>query len=93
MPKVRDFAAGLARAGKTLKKIKGMAGEACSDQVLKRMQIYEIMDILEGGEKTEVQRHLSAKKTKRTVNLVATVAAAAINAFYIVKVLGTFTRI
>ena len=43
---------------------------------MKRMQIYEIMDKLKGGKKTEVQRHLSAKKTKRTVNLVATVAAA-----------------
>jgi histone-lysine N-methyltransferase SETMAR len=76
MTKVRDFVAGLARAGKTFKEIKETTEAAYGDQALKRTQIYEIMNKVKAGKNTEDQRHLSAKKTKRTVNLVAAVAAA-----------------
>jgi histone-lysine N-methyltransferase SETMAR len=76
MTKVRDFVAGLARAGKTYKEIKETTEAAYGDQALKKTQIYEVMKKVKAGKNTEDQRHLSAKKTKRTVNLVASVAAA-----------------
>ena len=57
------------------------------------MQIYEFLNKFKADKKAEDQRHLTTKERKMTVNLVATVAAATINAIYIVKVLGTFTRI
>jgi len=63
MTKVRDFVAGLARAGKTYKEIKETTEAAYGDQALKKTQIYEVMKKVKAGKNTEDQRHLSAKKT------------------------------
>ena len=76
MTKVRDFVAGLARAGKPFGEIKNTTVAAYGDKALTRSQIYRIIKLVKDGENTEDQRHLNAKKTTRTLDLVAAVAAA-----------------
>jgi len=76
MTKVRDFVAGLARAGKPFGEIKNTTVAAYGDKALTRSQIYKIIKAVKDGENTEDQRHLNAKKTTRTLDLVAAVTAA-----------------
>jgi hypothetical protein len=76
MTRVRDFVADLAKTKLTVKQIKNFVDEAFGDQALKKTQIYDIVKKARAGVDVSDQRHLNAKKTKRTESLVAAVAAA-----------------
>jgi len=76
MTAVRDFVAGLARAGKGFKEIQETVNAAYGDLALKRGAIYSILRKVKAGKNTKDQRHLNPKKTKRTAALIAAVAAA-----------------
>jgi histone-lysine N-methyltransferase SETMAR len=79
MSKVRDFIAALARAGKTAAEIKNLVEAAFADQALGLTSIYNILKKVKAGKNTDDQRHLNAKRTKRSTTLVADVAAAVEN--------------
>jgi hypothetical protein len=68
MMQVRDFVASLG-AGKKL------ADAAFGEKSLGLCSIYLIIKKVKAGENTDDQRHLSAKKNKRTADIVAAVAA------------------
>ncbi len=74
MTKVRDSVAGLARSGKSAPKLKRVDA-AFGDQALGLTSIYYILKKVKEGKSTDDQRHLNAKKTKRTAAIVAAVAA------------------
>jgi hypothetical protein len=76
MTGVRDFVAGLARAGKHFVEIKKTVEDAYGDKALKRTQIYEIISKVKAGKNTSDRRHLNSKKTKRTQENIDAVAAA-----------------
>jgi hypothetical protein len=76
MTEVRDFVATLPRAGKSSKEIKPLVDAACGDKPLSISQINRIIKAVKDGKSTSDQRHSNAKKTKRTGNVVAAVAAA-----------------
>ena len=76
MTGVRDFTAGLARAGKHFEEIKNTVIAAYGDQALSKSAIYKIMKKVKAGEETADQRYKNPKKTKRTGDLIAAVAAA-----------------
>ena len=76
MTGVRDFTAGLARAGKHYEEIKNTVIAAYGDQALSKSAIYKIMKKVKAGEETADQRYKNPKKTKRTGDLIAAVAAA-----------------
>jgi histone-lysine N-methyltransferase SETMAR len=75
MTKVRDFVAGLARSGKSAAEIKTIVDAAYGDKALGLTSIYYILKKVKEGKSTDDQRHLNAKKTKRTAAIVAAVAA------------------
>jgi hypothetical protein len=75
MTQVRDFLASLARAGKSAAEIQKLADAAYGDKSLGLCSIYLIIKKVKVGENTNKQRHLSAKKIKRTADIVAAVAA------------------
>jgi [histone H3]-lysine36 N-dimethyltransferase SETMAR len=75
MTKVRDFVAGLARAGKSCKEIKNLTDAAYGVKTLTKTAIYNILNKVKAGKTTDDQRHLNAKKTKTTIDVVAAVAA------------------
>jgi histone-lysine N-methyltransferase SETMAR len=75
MTQVRDFVAGLARTGKSAGEIKKLVDAAYGDKALGLTSIYYIIKKVKAGKTTDDQRHLSAKKTKRTADIVAAVAA------------------
>ena len=75
MTKVRDFIAGLTRAGKGKKEIKTTAELAFPGKSLSESQINRIIRAVKMGENTDDQRRFNAKKTVRTADLVAAVAA------------------
>jgi hypothetical protein len=75
MKKVRDFVAGLARSGKSAAEIKTIVDAAFGDQALGLTSIYYILKKVKDGKSTDDQRHLNAKKTKRTAAIVVAVAA------------------
>jgi hypothetical protein len=75
MTKVRDFIAGLAKSGKSAAEIKTIVDAAFGDKALGLTSIYYILKKVKDGKSTDDQRHLNAKKTKRTADIVATVAA------------------
>ena len=75
MSGARDFVAGLARAGKSYVEIKTTVDSAFGDKTLSKASIYKIVKKVKAGKNTSDQRHLNAKKTKRTKPLVASVAA------------------
>jgi len=79
MTGVRDFVAGLARAGKPFKEIEDTVKKAYGDKALKKTQIYEIITLVKANKNTKDQRCLNPKKTKRTQTLIAAVAAAVEN--------------
>ena len=75
MTGVRDFVAGLARAGKSFDEIKETTDLAFGDKSLHKSTIYRIINKVKTGKNTDDQRHLNAKKTRRTQDLIAAVAA------------------
>jgi hypothetical protein len=75
MTKVRDFVAGLTRAGKSYAKIKKTVDTALGDKALKKASIYFIMKKVKAGKNINDLCHQNPKKTKRTANIVAAVAA------------------
>jgi hypothetical protein len=74
MTKVQNFVAGLARRGKSAAEIKTIVDAAFGDKALGLTSIYYIMKVT-AGQSTDNQRQLNGKKTKRTANIVAAVAA------------------
>ena len=76
MTGVRDFVAGLARAGKDFAEIQDTVKKAFGDKALKRTQIYEVIRKAMAGENTVDQRFRNPKKTKRHQSLITAVAAA-----------------
>jgi hypothetical protein len=76
MTELRDFVAALARAGKSCKEIKPLIDRAYGDRNLSVSQINRIIKAVKDGKNTSDQRHSNAKKTKRTADIVAAVAAA-----------------
>jgi hypothetical protein len=76
MTGARYFVANLARAGKGYQEIKEMVDAAYDNQSLQKMAIYAIIKNVKAGELTADMRHLNPKKTVRTPELIASVAAA-----------------
>jgi hypothetical protein len=76
MTGARNFVADLARAGKGYQEIKVMVDAAYSDQSLQKTAIYAIIKKVKAGESAADMRHLNPKKTVRTPELIASVAAA-----------------
>ncbi len=75
MTKVCDFVAGLARARKSANEIKILSDAAFGDKSLTKTAIYNILKKVKAGKTTDDQRHLNAKKIKRTQDVIAAVAA------------------
>jgi histone-lysine N-methyltransferase SETMAR len=75
MTKVRNFVSGLARAGKSANEIKILADAAFENKSLMKTAIYSILKKVKAGETIDDQQHLNAKKTKRTQDIIAAVAA------------------
>ena len=76
MGKVRDFVAGLARAGKDFGEIEYTVKKSFGDKAVNRATIYRITKAVKDGKNTHDQRKFNATKTKRTQSLIAAVAAA-----------------
>ncbi len=64
MTQVRDFVAGLARAGKSASEIKKLVDDAYGDKALGLTSIYYILKRVKAGKSTEDQRKFSAKKNQ-----------------------------
>jgi hypothetical protein len=64
MTQVRDFVAGLARAGKSASEIKKLVDDADGDKALGLTSIYYILKRVKAGKSTEDQRKFSAKKPR-----------------------------
>jgi hypothetical protein len=75
MTEVRNSITALARAGKGHKDIKSLVDAAFGDKALSKSQINHIIKAVKEGKNTADQRHSSAKKTKRTGNVLASIAA------------------
>jgi hypothetical protein len=75
MTQVRDFVAGLARAGKSASEIKKLVDDAYGDKALGLTSIYYILKRVKAGKSAKDRRKFSAKKTKRTAAIIAAVAA------------------
>jgi histone-lysine N-methyltransferase SETMAR len=78
MTEVQNFVAALARAGKGRKEIKSLVDVAYSDMAMSKSQINRIIKVVKEGKNTSDQRHSSAKKTKRTGDVLASIAAASV---------------
>lgn len=76
MTRVRNFVADLAKAGKGVADIKKLVDAAYEDKSLSLSQIYRIVKLVRAGGNAEDQRRFNPKKTARTGDLVASVAAA-----------------
>ena len=76
MTAVREFVAGLARAGKSFKEIEETVKAAYGDKALTRSAIYKIIKLVKAGKPTEDQRKNNAKKNVRNQWLIAPVSAA-----------------
>ena len=76
MTEVRDFVAALARAGKRRQEIKPLVDSAYGDKSLSISQINRIIKAVKEGKNTSDQRHTNGKKTTRTEDIIAAVAAA-----------------
>ncbi len=76
MTKVRNFVAALARAGKGCKEIKLLVDAAYGDTAMLKSRINCIIKAVKEGKNTADQRHSSAKKTKLTGDVLASIAAA-----------------
>jgi hypothetical protein len=76
MTEVRNFITPLARAGKGCKEIKLLADAAYGDMAMSKSQINRIIKVVKEGKNTADQRHSSAKKTKWTGNVLASISTA-----------------
>ncbi len=76
MTGAHNFVADLARTGKGYQEIKVMVDATYGDQTLQKTAIYAIIKKVKAGESTSDMRHLNPKKTVRTPELIASVAAA-----------------
>jgi histone-lysine N-methyltransferase SETMAR len=76
MPRVHDFVFDLARAGKKFKEIQETVKTVYRDTALKRTAIYRILRDVKAGKPCCDRRHLNAKKTKRTADVIAAVSTA-----------------
>jgi len=76
MLKTRDFAADLARDGKTAKEIKGSVQRVYGSKAILLDTIYHIINKIKTGKMMDDQRHFSSKKTKRSAATIAGVTAA-----------------
>ncbi len=75
MTEVRNFVAALARTGKGCKEIKLLVDAAYGDMAMSKSQINRIIKAVKEGKNTADQRHSSTKKTKRTGDVLAAIAA------------------
>jgi hypothetical protein len=75
MSPIRDFVAGLARAGKTFKEIQETTEAAYGENALKKTQIYEIIRAVKEGKVTEDQRQNNGRRKVRSPDFVAEIAA------------------
>jgi hypothetical protein len=66
MSPIRDFIAGLARAGKTFKEIQETTEAAYGENALKKTQTYEIIRAVKEGKVTEDQRQNSGRRKVRS---------------------------
>lgn len=73
MTREHDFVVDLAKAGKSAKEIKAISDLSFGDKSLSISAIYRIVAKVKAGENAEDQRHLNAKRTKRTDDLVEAV--------------------
>jgi hypothetical protein len=76
MTEVRNFVAALARARKGCKEIKLLVDAAYGDTAMSKSQINRIIKAVKEGKNTTDQCHSSAKKTKRSGDVLASIAAA-----------------
>lgn len=76
MSPIRDFVAGLARAGKGCKEIEKTISAAFKDVTLKKTQIYEIIKKVKKGKSTEDQRKFNGRRKIRQPAFIADVATA-----------------
>jgi hypothetical protein len=76
MTEVRIFIAVLARARKGRKDIKSLVNAAYGDKALSISQINRIIKAVKEGKNNADQRYSSAKKTKLTGDVLASIAAA-----------------
>jgi hypothetical protein len=75
MTEVRDFVAALARAGKRRKEIKPLVDAAYGVKAFSKRQKNRTIKAVKEGKSTSDQHHSNEKKTKRTEDVVAAVAA------------------
>jgi histone-lysine N-methyltransferase SETMAR len=75
MSPIRDFVAGLARAGKGFKEIEKTILAAFKDVSLKKTQIYEIIKQVKKGKLTADQRKFNGRRKVRQPAFIADVAA------------------
>jgi hypothetical protein len=76
MTEVRDFVAALARVGKSRKEIRPLVDAAYGDKTLSISQINRIIKAVKERKTTSDLRQSNTKKTKRTDDVMAAVAAA-----------------
>jgi hypothetical protein len=76
MTEVRNFVAALARTGKGSKEIKMLVDSAYGDTAMSKSQINPIIKAVKEGKNIADQRHSCAKKTKRTGDVLTSIAAA-----------------
>jgi [histone H3]-lysine36 N-dimethyltransferase SETMAR len=76
MSPIRDFVAGLARAGKGCKEIEKTIAAAYKDVTLKKTQIYEIIKLVKKGKSTEDKRKFNGRRKVRDPAFIADVATA-----------------
>ena len=72
---LRDFVAELSRVRKSFDKSKESAYRAFRDKSLHKSTINTIINKVKAGKNTNDQRHLKAKMTRRTQDLIAAVAS------------------
>jgi hypothetical protein len=75
MSPIRDFVAGLARAGKTFRENQKTTETAYGENALKKIQIYEIIKAVKEGKVTEDQRQHNGRRKVRRPDFVAEIAA------------------
>jgi hypothetical protein len=74
MSPIRDFVAGLARAGKTFKEIQETTEVAYAENALKKTQIYETIRAVKEGKVTDDQNQNNGRRKVRSPDFVADIA-------------------
>jgi histone-lysine N-methyltransferase SETMAR len=75
MTRVRNFISDLLRAGVSVKEAKKLADNAYGEKALKTRAIYKIFKQIKEGKNTDDKRRFNSKKTIRTAELIASIAA------------------